>query len=193
MTVNTSAHDTRPTPVRSVPPAHRTVVLSAAAGLHVRAPKPEDVPALLDFLTAGLRGYRAFAPSGWEPPNQNSPAKSQRILAELSDARTYSQVAEADGQIVGFVHWCVPDPPVDIRFRYLFVAEPHWGTGLAQELHDGAVAAMGGQTARLFTPRVHVRARRFYERRGWRLNDALETSPVGLPVVEYRRTAVELR
>jgi hypothetical protein len=157
------------------------------AQLRVRTPRPEDVPALHDFLTAGIAGYRAFAPADWEPPDQSGPAKIERTLSELAQPRTYSQMAESDGAVMGFVHWCEPDPPVDIRLRYLFVAEPLWGSGLAQELHDGSVAAMGASTARLFTPTAHSRARRFYERRGWHLHDFLEVSPLGLPLAEYRR------
>ena len=96
-------------------------------------------------------------------------------------------MVEYDGRIVGLVHWFGPDPPVDVRLRYLFVAESHWGTGLAQELHDVSVAAIGAQSARLFTPIFHARARSFYERRGWLLHGCLEASPLGLPVAEYRR------
>jgi GNAT superfamily N-acetyltransferase len=163
-------------------------VSGTAADLQVRTPGPEDVPALHDFLTAGIHGYRAFAPADWEPPLQSGPAKIERTLSELAQPRTYSRMAESADRIVGFVHWCEPDPPVDIRLRYLFVAEPLWGSGLAQELHDGSVVAMGASTARLFTPSAHSRARRFYERRGWHLHDFLEVSPLGLPVAEYRRT-----
>ena len=93
-------------------------------------------------------------------------------------------MAESEGRIVGFDHSCRPDPPANIRLRYLFVAEPMWGTGLAQELHDGAVTAMGVRTPRLYTPTVHARARRFYERRGWQRHGFLEVSPRGLPVTE---------
>lgn len=96
-------------------------------------------------------------------------------------------MAESEGRIMGFGHSARPDPPVDIRVRYVFVAEPMWGTGLAQELHDGAVTATGAHTARLCTPIVHARARRFYKRRGWQLHGLLEVSPLGLPVAEYRR------
>jgi GNAT superfamily N-acetyltransferase len=163
----------------------------AAPVLRVRTPEAGDVPALHDFLSAGIAGYRAFAPPDWVPPLQSAPAKIERTLSELADPRTYSRMAELDGRIAGFVHRFEPDPPVDVRLRYLFVAEPFWGTGLAQELHDGSVAAMRARTARLFTPVAHARARRFYEHRGWRLHDVLDVSPLGLPVAEYRRPRPE--
>lgn len=164
------------------PFVHRPVAWPVA-----RRPEAADVPALLDFLSDGLRGYQAFAPTAWVPPDQNTPDKVKRTLGELADPRTYSRLVEADGHIVGFVHSYQPDPPVEIRLRYLFVAQPHWGSGLGQELHDGAVAAMGGGTARLFTPTDHARARRFYARRGWRYHGPEEVSKLGLHLAEYRR------
>jgi GNAT superfamily N-acetyltransferase len=162
-------------------------VFRPAAWPSARRSDPADVPALLDFLSEGLRSYRAFAPEAWVPPDQNTPDKVERTLTELADPRTYSRLAEAEGHIVGFVHTCRPDPPVDVRLRYLFVAESHWGTGLAQELHDGAVADLADSTARLFTPTDHFRARRFYVRQGWRLHDTAPVSKLGIDLVEYRR------
>lgn len=138
-------------------------------------------------MARGIEGYRAFAPEQWTPPFESSPSKVERTRVELADPATYSQMVEAGGRIVAFVHWCEPDPPVAIRFRFLFVAESFWGTGLARRLHDESVEAMGGRTARLFTPSGLVRARRFYERGGWRLHEELEVSDLGVPLMEYRR------
>ncbi len=45
-----------------------------------------------------------------------------------------------------------------------------WVRGVAPILHDAAISelrAQGYRSARLFTPTLHTRARRFYERRGW--------------------------
>ena len=39
---------------------------------------------------------------------------------------------------------------------------------------------------RLFTPADQARARRFYEREGWRLEAAVEDDEIGFAVVEYR-------
>ena len=52
----------------------------------------------------------------------------------------------------------------------LYVRPEAWGTGVAGELHDRAVAALrvaGVERARLWVLEHHARARRFYERRGW--------------------------
>jgi GNAT superfamily N-acetyltransferase len=59
------------------------------------------------------------------------------------------------------------DPP---WLEALYVAPPAWGTGVADRLHDAAVAelrARGVDRARLWVLEENHRARRFYERHGW--------------------------
>jgi GNAT superfamily N-acetyltransferase len=71
----------------------------------------------------------------------------------------------------------------------LFVLPTWWGRGVAPLLHDHAVAQMrvqGYGTARLFTPSWHVRARRFYERRGWNAVAEAWNEDLSLPLAEYR-------
>jgi GNAT superfamily N-acetyltransferase len=82
-----------------------------------------------------------------------------------------------------------PRVPGLVHLRHLFVLEPWWGTGLAKELHDRAVAAMrerGWQHARLFTPAQNARARRFYEREGWKAGTPFWEPGLQLETVEYR-------
>jgi GNAT superfamily N-acetyltransferase len=55
----------------------------------------------------------------------------------------------------------------------LYVRPSAWGTGVAARLHDRAVEAIrssGHERARLWVLEQNTRARRFYERRGWRLD-----------------------
>ncbi|HKB20570.1 MAG TPA: GNAT family N-acetyltransferase [Gaiellaceae bacterium] len=64
----------------------------------------------------------------------------------------------------------------------LYVVPERWGTGLADELHDRAleeVRGLGSSSCRLWVLEDNIRARRFYERRGWRENG--ETRVVGFP------------
>ena len=52
----------------------------------------------------------------------------------------------------------------------LYVRDPAWGTGVADELHAAALDALrerGKASASLWCLAENVRARRFYERRGW--------------------------
>jgi GNAT superfamily N-acetyltransferase len=71
----------------------------------------------------------------------------------------------------------------------LFVVPDWWGRGVAPLLHDAAMAEMRAQgydSGRLFTPSGHVRARRFYERRGWTLAGEEWNDFLGLMLAEYR-------
>jgi GNAT superfamily N-acetyltransferase len=72
----------------------------------------------------------------------------------------------------------------------LFVRREQWGKGVAATLHEQIVAQAaqyGFRAMRLFTPSEYPRARRFYERRGWRIRgQAFPDDGLGLPLVEYR-------
>ena len=71
----------------------------------------------------------------------------------------------------------------------LFVLPDWWGRGVAPVLHDAAIAEMqarGYLSARLYTPAQHVRARRFYERRGWSAHGEAWNEDLGLPLTEYQ-------
>jgi GNAT superfamily N-acetyltransferase len=64
----------------------------------------------------------------------------------------------------------------------LYVIPERWGTGLAGELHDRAlevVRGLGSERCHLWVLEDNSRARRFYERRGWRENG--ETRVVEFP------------
>lgn len=71
----------------------------------------------------------------------------------------------------------------------LFVLPEWWGRGVAALLHDAAIAEMraqGYRVGRLVTPSPHVRARRFYERRGWSPVEEEWNDELALMVTEYR-------
>ena len=72
------------------------------------------------------------------------------------------------GRAVGVVVW----RPVaaGALLSWLFTDPGEWGSGLAQSLHDSAIAAMrtaGHAEAELWVHDANGRARRFYERNGW--------------------------
>jgi GNAT superfamily N-acetyltransferase len=72
----------------------------------------------------------------------------------------------------------------------LFVRPSHWGTPVARDLHAAMVEAAAGRGftgLRLFTPAGQRRARRFYEREGWRAVREFHAPHLELDVVEYRR------
>jgi hypothetical protein len=58
-------------------------------------------------------------------------------------------------------------------------------------LHDAAIGEMrarGYEHGRLFTPSLHICARRFYERRGWTLAEEEWNDQLALMLTEYRIT-----
>lgn len=62
----------------------------------------------------------------------------------------------------------------------LFVREHAWGTGVAEELHAAALEtlrAQGANSASLWCLAENARARRFYEKHGWRLNGSERIVP----------------
>jgi GNAT superfamily N-acetyltransferase len=65
-------------------------------------------------------------------------------------------------------------------FDALYVRPEAWGTGIAGELHDRAVAALrasGVARARLWVLEDNERARRFYGRRGWAADGTTRVVP----------------
>jgi GNAT superfamily N-acetyltransferase len=139
--------------------------------------------------------YRSFAPAGWEPPPLGPEVERLRPLLGGNDL--WCVVAEREGRVVAHSSFqsartsIAPAEEGELaHLRALFVDREWWGCGLAGALHSMALEAAGrrGFTAiRLFTPAGQARARRFYEREGWALTDEVADSPLGLPVVEYRR------
>jgi diamine N-acetyltransferase len=95
--------------------------------------------------------------------------------AELSDEHYHFQVAEADGQIVGFVKLGPPELPVQrtgpaIELRQLYILHEWRGQGAAQALMDWALAeakARGGRELYLTVYTENWRARRVYEKYGF--------------------------
>ena len=94
---------------------------------------------------------------------------------ELSDERYAFQVAEAGGQVIGFVKLGPPELPVEgkrpwIELRQLYIANEWRGAGAARELMDWALAeakARGGVELYLTVYTENWRARRFYEKYGF--------------------------
>ena len=74
-------------------------------------------------------------------------------------------LAEEDGVPVGVA-------AVDGCWLHGFYVRPEsWGTGVAGELHDAALAVIGDcAETKLWVLEENHRARRFYEKRGWRPN-----------------------
>jgi len=153
-----------------------------------------DVGAVGEAVIRGFDGYRSFAPAGWEPPG--AVGEVERIRGLMTSGDLWCELAERDGAwagVVAFTPVSASFAPVDdprlAHLRYLFVEPEWWGSGLAVVLHRRVLeeATRRGYTAmRLFTPAEQLRARRFYEREGWREGGEAPAAG-GLPTVQYRR------
>lgn len=152
-----------------------------------RRARPSDAATIARTVALGAATFVAFAPAGWVPLPPAGHVAS--LTAQLARRDTWALLAEIAGEPAGHVA-LFPDwaPGGGVYLFQLFV-RPAWrGTGLASGLHDAFVAearARGYRHARLHTPAGHARARRFYERRGWRMSGGPEMWR-GLPTVEYR-------
>jgi GNAT superfamily N-acetyltransferase len=154
-----------------------------------------DVEAIATIVVECDRTFIEFAPAGWQPPSYERELEQARTA--MATPRRWIAVAEADGEVVGYAAFVAADatgmPAGDNTLAHLgrlFVRPAHWGTGVAGALLDAATAeaaARGFTRMRLFTPRCHARARRFYEREGWQAVAEMPESPLGLPLTEYRR------
>ncbi|WP_169944569.1 GNAT family N-acetyltransferase [Microbispora sp. H11081] len=153
----------------------------AIAAVHVRswqAAYPGLMPqAHLDGLTPAMR-----LPV-WE-----------RLLGE-SPRRTEVLVAEADGSVAGFAAFGPGrdedvDPASVGEVSAIYLRPEVWGAGVGARLMSAALdglAAAGFEQAVLWVVDGNTRARRFYERGGWRPDGAVQRDESdGFPLTEVR-------
>jgi GNAT superfamily N-acetyltransferase len=162
-----------------------------------------DVDLLAAIVQAGFDSYREFAPSEWRPPDVA--ADRERRAEVFAAPTTWVLIALSQGVPVGHVAFLPARVPSTGRSRtgataqaaipglahlwQLFVLPDWWGSGVAALLHEAAIAQMraeGYSDARLFTPSLQTRARRFYERRGWLAQEETWSEEFGLAMTEYR-------
>jgi GNAT superfamily N-acetyltransferase len=163
----------------------------------------DDLDVLLADVQAGFDSYVEFAPTGWQPPKV--PADRDRSSELLGDPATWALIALAEDRPVGHVAFLparerrTGEPsdtskaraviPGLVHLWQLFVLPAWWGHGVAPLLHEAAIREMRAQgysRARLFTPSLHGRARRFYERRGWSAEAEEWNEELALTLTEYR-------
>ena len=173
------------------------------SGLVTRRAGLADLDAQLDIVVGSTGSYVEFAPDGWQPFDFRARRDSEAEV--LADPGTRALLGLVDAAPVGLVSFTPArdrrpkDPygpwqrrpviPELAHLRQLFVLPDWWGRGVAPLLHDAAISEMlrrGYPSARLYTPAGQARARRFYERRGWKTVGEVWNDDLGLPLAEYR-------
>jgi GNAT superfamily N-acetyltransferase len=144
------------------------------AGLvRIRAAWPEEVEALLGIQqAASVAAFEHIFPPTAYPFPTGSVRARWRTARGTAEVRVL--VAERDGLPVGVVA-VAPE-----RLDGLFVLPDAWGSGVADRLHDAAVQTLQGWgcgCCRLSVLEENHRARRFYQRRGWRLDGRRSRTP----------------
>jgi GNAT superfamily N-acetyltransferase len=159
-----------------------------------------DLGVLIADVQAGFDSYVEFAPLGWVPPEVE--LDGDRMAEVLADRDTWALIALDGPDPVGHIAFTparqrtAGEPwassPLIPRLAHLwqlFVLPPWWGRGVASQLHAAAVAEIRTrdyEAVRLHTPSLHARARRFYERRGWRVAGEQWNEDLVLMLTEYR-------
>lgn len=131
-------------------------------------------------------------------------ARTERWRARLeaatdTDGADVLVVEDATDEVVGWTtsgpSFDEDDRAADAELHGLYVSPAAWGTGAAAELHRVTLARLrerGFREATLWVLDDNPRARRFYEREGWELDDAatkeMEFFGMNVPVVRYRIT-----
>jgi len=141
-----------------------------------------------------LAAYRGIIPDSYldaMPAEAGQRAESmRRSLLDPGDERFYC--ADADGRIVGrLVFGCSRDldRPAAGEVMAIYLLPEFWGQGHGRQLMDFAVASLKAEGYRevlLWVLAENARARRFYERYGFKADGASKLIDLGRPLVEVR-------
>jgi len=139
----------------------------------IRPARPDEGDALASIQQrASLAALgHIFPPDEYPYPLDEVRRRWREALGE--DGRSVL-VCEEDGELVG-VAMTGPE-----WLDGLYVVPERWGRGVAAALHDAALEqarADGFERCHLWVLEENHRARRFYERRGWRLNERTRVVP----------------
>ena len=161
-----------------------------------RIATPDDARAIAEIHVASWQeGYRGQLPDSYLK-SLSVDARETRRAQALRDGASVL-LAERAGKPIGFVSYGPSRdddaPETGAEIYSLYVHPDAWSTGIGQQLHDGALTALGtsGWTAvTLWVLTSNDRARRFYSRHGWKPDEAtkvVELDGVTLSETRYKR------
>ena len=169
----------------------------------IREPTSEDVAALGRLhAEAWQSAYAGLMPAEvlGRVTVERRTERWTRILADGVGLDERIEVAEADGQIVGFAHTgpCRDEDAADGlgELYAINVAPAWWGKGAGPALLEAArrsLAVAGFGSAVLWVLPGNMRARRFYEARGWISDGAAREIQFGGARIPEVRHAIDLR
>lgn len=138
---------------------------------------------------SALAGFKHIFPPERYPFPDEAEHRSWRGLLQAPDVDVV--VAEREGRSCGVV------AVAGDELLRLFIVPNEWGGGIAGALHDVAVDLLrsrGATTGHLWVLEDNPRARRFYERRGWKFDGRRKEGsfPPFPPAVGYSRVINEL-
>ena len=153
----------------------------------VRLAAAKDLDAMLEIQQQGaFAGLANIFPQDQYPFPRST--IRQRWVAELDDPATYVYVC-VEGEIVGFA------ATRGNELLHFGTAVGTWGSGIGEQFHDVLLgeltrtAPAACRSFRLSVFEANTRARRFYERLGWRATERHTRSTFApyAVLVEYRR------
>jgi ribosomal protein S18 acetylase RimI-like enzyme len=146
-----------------------------------------DVDSLVDIQQAGaVLALGHIFPQNLHPFPRD--AIVRRWLAEIADPGTQVYLSTDDGgRVTGFA------ATRSDELLHFGTAPATWGSGLASSLHDAVLATFAeagiGPLIRLHVFDANARARRFYEKHGWRATGRRNRSSFSPhpELIEYHR------
>lgn len=121
-------------------------------------------------------------------------ARTTQWRQYLAEPMPVDYVVEVNGTVVGFANvgpWREePDAPNLGELWAMYVHPDHWGTGAGYALMQATMnqfRSAAVETGYLWVLEENVRARTFYERQGWVVDDATKEEDIaGVTIVERR-------
>lgn len=157
------------------------------ADVFVRIAAPGDAREIAAVVrAAAVAGYAGLFPPDRPPPPIDEFVTDWR--RRLADRANDVAVAVDRDEIRGVVAVAPDrDMPSGRLLEKLYVVPDGWASGVGSALHDTGVRSVlrdGGTGLHLWVLAGNERARRMYERRGWRLVPGRTATPEGAGIVE---------
>jgi ribosomal protein S18 acetylase RimI-like enzyme len=171
--------------------------------VHIRPALPEDIPALARVHVATWQAaYRGIIPDE-QLDSLSIPESEETWRGNVRRPGRTNLVAEAEGQIVGFVAFGPTrsrdlDPSTIGEIYGIYLEPSVWRRGYGRALMGEALrqlAAAGFAEVMLWTWEINEPARNFYERLGFVSDAAVVSDRFGPELIElrYRRVLADAR